>query len=532
MAKITNALVSVSDKTGIVDFARKLAALYIHILSTGGTARLLRDSGVPVQEVSEYTGFPEILDGRVKTLHPKVHGALLAVRDKPEHQQQLAEHGINPIDMVVVNLYPFEHTILKPNVELGDAIENIDIGGPTMIRAAAKNYLYVAVVTNPEMYGRIGAELESSDARLGEETHFQLAVEAFRHTAHYDRVIANYLSNLEEKAEYPAVYVAEAQLKQALRYGENRHQSAAFYTEEVREACVGTATQIHGPELSFNNILDANAAIELAKEFDQPAAIVIKHTNPCGAAVANTLHDAYVKAYEGDPVSAFGCVIGLNRPLDVLTAEAIATHRARSDTGKTPYFVEVIIAPEVEDGAIETIVKQANWGARTRILRTGSLGASGLDETARDVRRVVGGYLVQSRDLLGWDAAAVRTVTKRGPTEQELRDLRFAWLCCKNAKSNAIVLVKGESLVGLGAGQTSRVDASIIAVRKAGDRAAGSVLASDAFFPFPDSVEQAAAAGVTAIVQPGGAQNDADVIAAANQYDVAMVLTDVRHFKH
>jgi phosphoribosylaminoimidazolecarboxamide formyltransferase/IMP cyclohydrolase len=532
MAQIKTALVSVSDKTGLVEFARRLRALDVRLLSTGGTARLLREKDIEVQDVSEYTGFPEILDGRVKTLHPKVHGGLLAMRGKEEHRRQMAEHGIDPIDMVVVNLYPFETTIARPNVELGDAIENIDIGGPTMIRSAAKNYLDVAVVVNPGLYDEVASQLESNDGQLTEDMHFRLALEAFRHTAHYDRAIANYLGGLGSESPYPDMFVAEGKLQQTLRYGENPHQSAAFYVQsDTAEPSISNAEQIHGPALSFNNILDANAALELVKEFSDPAAICIKHTNPCGAATGKTLRDAYIRAYEGDPVSAFGCVIALNRPLDPDTAEAIANYRATREDKRQPYFVEVIIAPDVEDAAVRRLLKDAKWAERTRILKTGPLDAP-CDKRAMDVRRVVGGYLVQDRDLAGWDESSLKQATTRKPTEQEMRDLRFAWLCCKHVKSNAIVLVKDQMLVGLGAGQTSRVDSAVIAAHKAGDRAEGSVLASDAFFPFPDAMEAAAKVGVTAIVQPGGAKNDDDVIAAADRCEIAMLLTGVRHFRH
>ncbi|MHC5034394.1 MAG: bifunctional phosphoribosylaminoimidazolecarboxamide formyltransferase/IMP cyclohydrolase [Planctomycetota bacterium] len=534
MAKIDRAVISVSDKTGVVEFAQRLAALGVSIVSTGGTARLLRESDVEVQDVADYTGFPEILDGRVKTLHPKVHGGLLAERGRDTHILEMKEHGIEPIDMVVVNLYPFVDVISEPGVGLVQAIENIDIGGPTMVRGAAKNYTHVAVVTNPGMYDSIAEELEQNGGCLSQETHFDLAVEAFRHTAHYDNAIAEYLSGIEgEHTTGPERLALEFVKKQDLRYGENPQQTAAFYVEEhVEEPCVGTAEQIAGPELSFNNILDVNAGIELAKEFDRPAAVVLKHTNPCGAATADSLRVAYERAYFGDPVSAFGCAVVLNRPLDAGTAEAIARVRAEIGGESAPYFVESLVAPDFEPGALDVLNQMAAWAERTRVLKTGLLDSGSVDEGAKDIRRVIGGLLVQDRDLLGFDSEGIRVVTEIAPTETQLADLAFAWLCCKHVKSNAIVLARDESLVGVGAGQMSRVDATVIAVRKAGERAEGAVLASDAFFPFPDSVEAAASAGVTAVIQPGGSKGDAAVIEAANRQGIAMVLTGARHFRH
>ena len=534
MTHVKTALVSCSDKTGLAGFVARLQALQIEILSTGGTARLLRDNGLEVVDVSEYTGFPEILDGRVKTLHPKVHAGLLALREKEEHRRQMLEHGIRAIDMVVVNLYPFEQTVAMPGVALAAAIENIDIGGPTMIRSAAKNYTHVAVVTSPLDYDAIAQELEQGGGSLSEQTHFRLALKAFQHTARYDRAIVQYLSKLGEEPEtYPDTLSLEFRKRQQLRYGENPHQCAAFYVEPATaEPCMGSAEQVGGGGLSFNNILDANAALELVKEFHRPAAVTVKHTNPCGAAVAESLHEAYRNAYLGDPVSAFGCVVALNRPLDVPTAREIAEFRAASDAGAASYFVEVIVAPQIEAEAMNLICQKTSWGQRTRFLKVGELATSPADERGADMRRVVGGLLVQERDRMGFDEGSATVVTDVAPTAEQMADLGFAWLCCKHVKSNAIVLARGGMIVGVGAGQMSRLDSCLIAVRKAGDRAKGAVLASDAFFPFPDAVEEAARAGVKAIIQPGGSKKDDLVVQAANERGIAMVCTGVRHFRH
>ncbi len=534
MAKINCALISVSDKTGIIEFARRLAVLGVEILSTGRTARLLGEQNIEVQDVAEYTGFPDILNGVVRTLHPKVHAGLLALREDESHRREMEEHGIRAIDMVVVNLYPFVDVIGRPGTEPMQAVESIDIGGPSLIRSAAKNYTHVAVVTNPETYEALVEELEQNEGSLSERTHFGLALEAFRHTARYDSVVAAYLSGIEgERKEGPARLALEFVKRQDLRYGENPQQEAAFYVEQhLREPCVSRAEQIAGPELSFNNILDINAGIELVKEFDRPAAIVLKHTNPCGAGADDSLAEAYRKAYLGDPVSAFGCAVVLNRPLDAPTAEAIAELRAELDGRPAPYFVESLVAPDFDPGTVELLLRKAKWAQRTRILKTGPLGPSSVDETARDMRRVTGGLLVQQRDLLGFDRDKLKVVTRTAPAEEHLADLEFAWLCCKHVKSNAIVLAKDRMLVGVGAGQMSRVDATIIAVRKAGERARDAVLASDAFFPFPDSVERAAQAGVKAIIQPGGSKGDPAVIEAADRLGIAMVLTGTRHFRH
>jgi len=522
--------VSVSDKTGLVEFVKGLKQMGVEIISTGGTARLLGDNGIQVTGISDYTGFPEILDGRVKTLHPKVYGGLLALRENAAHQKEIAQHGIQPIDMVVVNLYPFEKAISRPEVDLADAVENIDIGGPTMIRAAAKNYTHVAVVVNPGRYAPVLSALKDNDRDLPGQMHYEMAVEAFEHTAHYDRAIANYLARLENNTPFPKMLAMDFDIKQSLRYGENPQQSAAFYSERgVTEPCVAASEQVAGKELSFNNILDADAALNLVKEFDQPAVVCIKHSNPCGAAIASTIKEAYAKAYDGDPVSAFGCVIGMNRPLDVHVAEEILNRRAGDSAG---FFVEAIIAPGFDPDAVKMITEGPPWGVNVRLLKVGCLDAHNLQEGALDIRRVTGGLLVQTRDIAGFDKASCKVVTKRRPTASEWDDMGFGWLVCKHVKSNAIIYAKDRMLVGCGAGQMSRVDSVIIANRKAGERSKGAVMSSDAFFPMPDGIETAASAGITAVIQPGGSKKDKEAIMAADAAGMAMVFTGVRHFRH
>ncbi len=525
MAKLEKALISVSDKTGIVEFARELQLLGVEIISTGGTSKLLKENNVRVVEISEHTGFPEIMDGRVKTLHPKVHGGLLALRDNATHQKQMKDLGIEPIDMVVVNLYPFEKTIAKKGVSMEEAIENIDIGGPSMIRSASKNYKQVIVVVNPKRYGDIVREVKANRGDIPEKMRFELAIEAFRTTGRYDRVIANYFDGLDkETGGYPTALSLDYQKRQSLRYGENPHQTAAFYVEEnVQEPCVSNAQQLFGKELSYNNIIDLNAALELVKEFERPTAIVIKHTNPCGAASADTLAGAFMKAYNGDPVSAFGCILGLNSLLDVATAEAIT---------EPGHFVEAIIAPDYEPEAINILTTKRKWGSGLRLLKTGALSAKLVDARSPDMKRVVGGMLVQGRDLSLYDPASLKVVTKKKPSEKEMADLRFAFTVCKHVKSNGIVLAKDEAVAGVGAGQMSRIDSTEIAVKKAGDRVKGAVMASDAFFPFRDNVDAAARAGIVAIVQPGGSNRDDESIAAADEHGISMVLTGQRHFRH
>jgi len=519
MAKINRALISVSDKTGIVEFSKELARSGVEILSTGGTAKLLRDAGLEVMDVSRFTGFPEMLDGRVKTLHPKVHGGLLGMRSNPAHVAQMKEFGIEPIDMVVVNLYPFEATVEKEGCTMEEAIENIDIGGPTMLRSAAKNYPDVTVIVDHEDYRRVLAEMAENGGFVGVRTNFNLAVKVFQHTAAYDGAISNYLgARLGEKVEeYPATFTLQVKKAQDLRYGENPHQSAAFYLEEsLREPCVANAVQLQGKELSFNNIIDLDGAIETVKEFhDQAAAVIIKHTNPCGVALSKTPLDAYLKARECDPVSAFGGIVGFNRIVDGAAAKELSST-----------FLEAIVAPGYTEEALEIFKSKKN----VRVMQVPIL--TGYEQEGYDMKKVVGGLLIQGRDLGIVRAANCRVVTARKPSADELSALDFAWKVCKHVKSNAIVFTNREQTVGIGAGQMSRVDSSRIAVHKAQLPTKGTVLASDAFFPFRDGVDAAAEAGVTAIIQPGGSVRDEEVIRAADEHGVAMVFTGMRHFRH
>jgi phosphoribosylaminoimidazolecarboxamide formyltransferase/IMP cyclohydrolase len=519
MAKITRALISVSDKTGIVEFSKELARYKVEILSTGGTAKLLREAGLAVKDVSEFTGFPDMLDGRVKTLHPKVHGGLLGMRNNPAHVAKMWEYGIEPIDMVVVNLYPFEATVAREGCTLAEAIENIDIGGPTMLRSAAKNYPDVTVIADPADYRKVLAEMADNSGAVGVPTNFALAVKVFQHTAAYDGAISNYLGARlgEEVAEYPATFTLQVKKAQDLRYGENPHQSAAFYVEkEVHEPCVANAVQLQGKELSFNNIIDLDAAIETVKEFhDRPAAVIIKHTNPCGAALAAAPLEAYLKARECDPVSAFGGIVGFNRIVDGAAARELSSA-----------FLEAIIAPGYTEEALEIFKVKKN----VRVMQVPILARC--EQQGYDMKKVVGGLLIQGRDLGMVRATDCRVVTERGPSVEELAALDFAWKICKHVKSNAIVFTTRDQTVGIGAGQMSRVDSSRIAVQKAQLSTKGTVLASDAFFPFRDGVDAAAEAGVTAIIQPGGSVRDEEVIRAANEQGIAMVFTGMRHFRH
>jgi phosphoribosylaminoimidazolecarboxamide formyltransferase/IMP cyclohydrolase len=520
---IRRALLSVSDKTGLAELAKALADHGVELISTGGTAKALKQAGLAVRDVSDVTGFPEILDGRVKTLHPLVHGGILAVRDNPQHQATLREQKIGPIDLVVCNLYPFAATVAKPRSSHEDIIENIDIGGPSMVRSAAKNYHDVAVVTQPGQYADILRELQEHQGALTLPTRERLAAAAFAHTAAYDSAISAYFDSRLSAQEWPAVLALNFQKRLPLRYGENPHQKAAFYVEPgARHASVATAESLHGKELSYNNILDLDSAFNLVREFAEPAAVVIKHNNPCGAAVGATLEEAFRKAYEGDPLSAYGGVLGFNREVDEATAQQITEPNR---------FIECVIAAGYSAAAFHLLTTRPTWKKNVRLLRTGPLKAAG-ENRSLDFRRVDGGLLVQTRDLPADDFAQVKVVTKRAPTDDELLDLRFAWLVCKHVKSNAIVLAAEERVVGVGAGQMSRVDSVHIAVHKAGDWARGSVLASDAFFPFRDNIDEAAKAGVTAIVQPGGSMRDADVIQACDEHGLAMVLSGVRHFRH
>jgi phosphoribosylaminoimidazolecarboxamide formyltransferase / IMP cyclohydrolase len=519
MAKITRALISVSDKTGIVEFSKELARYGVEILSTGGTAKLLREVGLNVKDVSEFTGFPEMLDGRVKTLHPKVHGGLLGMRSNPAHVAKMREYGIEPIDMVVVNLYPFEETVAKEGCELVEAIENIDIGGPTMLRSAAKNYPDVTVIVDHTDYRKVLAEMADNGGAVGVQTNFALAVKVFQHTAAYDGAISNYLGARlgEGTTEYPATFTLQVKKAQELRYGENPHQSAAFYVEkEVGEPSVANAVQLQGKELSFNNIIDLDAAIETVKEFqDRAAAVIIKHTNPCGAALAEAPLDAYLKARECDPVSAFGGIVGFNRIVDGPAARELSST-----------FLEAIIAPGYTEEALEIFKAKKN----VRVMQVPILAR--YDQRGYDMKKVVGGLLIQERDLGMVRVADCRAVTARHPSADELVALDFAWKICKHVKSNAIVFTTRSRTVGIGAGQMSRVDSSRIAVQKAQLPTKGTVLASDAFFPFRDGVDAAAEAGVTAIIQPGGSVRDEEVIQAANEHGMAMVFTGMRHFRH
>ncbi len=521
MAKITRALISLSDKTGIVEFAQTLAGFGVEILSTGGTAKLLRDAGLTVKDVSEFTGFPEMLDGRVKTLHPKVHGGLLGMRSNPAHVAKMQEHDIQPIDMVVVNLYPFEATVAKGDCTLEEAIENIDIGGPTMLRSAAKNHPDVTVITDPADYANVLAELQASNGAVSKETNFKLAVKVYQRTAAYDAAISNWLGcrTGAETAPYPDTLTLQYQLAQGMRYGENPHQSAAFYVEaDVKEVSIATARQLQGKELSYNNIGDTDAALECIKQFNEaPACVIVKHANPCGVAIGSSLLDAYDRAYRTDPESAFGGIIACNRELDAETAKAICDRQ----------FVEVIIAPSVAPAAVEIVTAKKN----VRLLVCGVWAEKSLPRL--DLKRVCGGLLAQDADLDLY--AELKVVSQRQPTEQEMIDLLFTWRVAKYVKSNAIVYGKGGMTIGVGAGQMSRVNSARIAAIKAehaGLEVQGAVMASDAFFPFRDGIDNAASVGITAVIQPGGSMRDAEVIAAADEHGMAMVFTSMRHFRH
>jgi phosphoribosylaminoimidazolecarboxamide formyltransferase/IMP cyclohydrolase len=543
--KVRRALISVHDKTGVVDFARGLTGLGVEILSTGGTAKLLRDSGVAVRDVSEVTGFPEMLDGRVKTLHPKIHGGILARRDVPAHQEALARHGIPPIDLVVVALYPFEATVARPGVTLPEAIEQIDVGGPTMIRAAAKNHASVGVVTDPGQYAAVLDELKAT-GELADTTRFALARTAFRRTAQYDAAIAVHLRDVAEASEPQARSIREqgglggsashppsqpdqfkptlhleGQRELLLRYGENPHQAAAFY-RVVGAPPVGLAAMkpLHGPELGYNNVLDFSAALGLLLEFDEPAAVVIKHTNPCGAALGRTVGDAMARAKACDPVSIYGGIVGVNRPLDMEVVQALAG-----------IFVEILFAPAFAADALEELRRTKK---KCRVFEV-PCDRAALPARLPEYRSVLGGLLAQSTDLTDLEPGELKTVTKRAPSAAEMAALRFAWRVAKHAKSNAIVLSTADQVVGVGAGQMNRVDSARIAVMRAGEvglATKGTVCASDAFFPFRDGFDVVAKAGATAVIQPGGSLRDGEVIAAADEQGIAMVFTGLRHFRH
>lgn len=518
MIKVKRALISVSDKTGILEFARGLHALGVEILSTGGTAKMLRESGVPAQEVSDYTGFPEMLDGRVKTLHPKIHGGLLAVRDNPDHMKQIAEHGIGLIDMVVVNLYPFEKVTSKKHVSLEEAIENIDIGGPSMLRSAAKNYKSVAVVCNPARYKEILSEMQANSGILPDRILISLGAEVFDRTASYDRTISNFLNkrfSSEAFTTLPQTMALNFAKVQDLRYGENPHQAGAFYRDAETVTGMAKMKQLHGKELSFNNIMDLFAATDIVYGFETPAAVVIKHNNPAGVATDKDLAKAFKDAHGCDPLSAFGGIIGLNRPVDKKTAEAI------SKSG----FMECVIAPAFDKDALDILTQKKN-------VRLMTLAPEDFKKDKYDFKKVSGGLLVQDMDTRELKVDELKVVTKKKPTKAQIESMMFGWKVVKAVKSNGIVFTKGTKTVGLGVGQTSRVDSAVNAIRKAGKAIKGCVLASDAFLPKADTVTFAAKAGVTAIIQTGGSIADADVIKEADKRKIAMVVTGVRHFKH
>lgn len=515
---VRRALISVSDKNGIIEFAKTLHAQGVEILSTGGTAKLLIDNMIPVMEVSKHTGFPEIMDGRVKTLHPKIHGGILGRRGIDDGVMK--DNDIAPIDLVVVNLYPFEETVAKEDCSLDDAIENIDIGGPAMVRATAKNHAYVSIIVDPEDYQRVLEELHANDGIVSDATRFDLAVKAFEHTSNYDGMIANYLGRVKQDGsmdELPRTINLQFSKVQEMRYGENPHQKAAFYTEkEPTEACIVTAKQLQGKELSFNNIGDTDAALECVKQFEEPCCVIVKHANPCGVSVSDNILDAYNKAYSTDPESAFGGIIAFNRELDEETAKTIIERQ----------FVEVIIAPSISGEAIEAVAEKKN----VRLLECGQWQGT---SPRLDFKRVNGGLLVQDADLLLLNE--MKVVSEQQPSEQEINDLLFSWKIAKFVKSNAIVYAKNNMTIGVGAGQMSRINSARIAGIKAehaGLEVPGSVMASDAFFPFRDGIDAANEAGIAAVIQPGGSMRDDEVIAAANEHGMAMIFTGMRHFRH
>jgi len=525
MVKVKRALISVSDKTGLDDFVRALSRMGVEIISTGGTAKRIEELGVPVKKISDYTGFPEILDGRVKTLHPKIHGGLLAVRSNPQHMACIKDHGIGLIDMVVVNLYPFEKTVAKPGTVLEEAIENIDIGGPSMLRSAAKNYKGVVVICNPDMYKDVLEEMNNNNGSVSEKMRARLAVEVFQRTSEYDKAINQYLrpqltgNTLQLSAGIlPEELVLKYKKIQNLRYGENPHQKAAFYANSTcKEPSITSVKQFHGKELSFNNITDLNAAIEIVKDFSEPTATIIKHANPCGTASAENIAKAYRMALDADRLSAFGSIVGLNRKVD----KAAAKELLGAD------FIECLVAPGYDKEALEMLKVKKNL----RILDIPPFSKT-RDKSEMEYKGIVGGILVQDRDLADYEPIKLKIVTKKKPTKAQMESLLFGWKIAKHVKSNAIVLCKGKSTVGVGAGQMSRVVSVEIAAKKAGKKSKGSCLAGDAFFPKEDGVATAAKAGVKAIIQPGGSIRDAEVIKAADKYGIAMVVTGTRHFKH
>lgn len=507
------ALISVSDKSGVAEFAKQLHELGFELISTGGTKKALEENGIPVIGVSDVTGFPEILEGRVKTLNPLVHGGLLAKFSEESHIKQMAEHNIEPIQLVCVNLYPFQQTIAKPDVTVEDAIENIDIGGPTMLRSSAKNHEYVTVVVDPKDYGVVIEELKAS-GEVQKETRRKLAAKVFRHTAAYDAVIAEYMTDLAGE-ETPENLTVTYELKQTLRYGENPHQKAAFYRKPLGSVfSIANAAQLHGKELSYNNINDADAALQIVKEFDEPAAVAVKHMNPCGVGTGEDIFNAFSKAFEADPVSIFGGIVALNREVDEATAEKL--HEI---------FLEIVIAPSFSEKAQAILTGKKN-------IRLLTVPFDQVQKAEDKLTSIEGGLLVQDRDAYSYEDAAISVATKREPTEEEWKALKLGWKIVKHVKSNAIVVNDGDKTLGIGAGQMNRVGAAKIALEQAGEKANGAVLASDAFFPMDDTVEAAAKAGITAIIQPGGSIRDEDSIKKADEYGIAMVFTGVRHFKH
>ncbi len=518
------AIISLTDKTGVVDFARELDALGYEILSTGGTWKVINEAGIPVTQVSDVTGFPECLDGRVKTLHPMIHAGILAMRGNPEHMEQIEKLGVTPIDIVAINLYAFKDTILKPGVKREDAIENIDIGGPTMLRAAAKNYQDVSVIVDPADYATVIDELKAN-GKVSVDTNLKLAYKVFNHTAAYDTLIQSYLRVQTGMPIFPEKLSLTYEKVQDMRYGENPGQTAAFYKEIGNEfgGTLAAAEQLHGKELSYNNINDTNGALECLKEFDEPCVVAVKHANPCGVGVAKDIYSAYMNAYNADPVSIFGGIIACNRKVDAATAAEI-----------NKIFVEIVIAPDFDADALEILMAKKN----IRILKLPEISKPNTKEML-DMKRVAGGLLVQERDIGIYDEAELKVVTEKAPTAEQMADLKFAMKVVKHTKSNAIVLAKNGITTGIGPGQTNRITALDLAIRYANEldgaeknRAAGSVMASDAFFPFPDCVEAAYKAGITAIIQPGGSIKDQESIDAANKYGIAMVFTGQRHFKH
>jgi phosphoribosylaminoimidazolecarboxamide formyltransferase/IMP cyclohydrolase len=518
------ALLSCSDKQGLAPFAQGLIQLGFELISTGGTRKALQDAGLAVIDISEYTGFPEMMDGRVKTLHPKVHGGLLGRPNLPDDAAAMQAQGITPIELVVVNLYPFVETISRPDVTIEEAIEQIDIGGPSMIRSAAKNHAFVAVITSPRQYDRVLQELQQG--QISPAFRRELAGAAFEMTARYDRAIADYFSRIvpddTTEPDFPPHFSMSFERRSELRYGENPHQRAAFYVEPSFHAATLAAAEIlHGKELSYNNLLDLDAAMQIVREFRQPAAVVVKHNNPCGCALGETLSAAYLAADAGDPVSAFGSILGFNRIVDQATAEQL------SAPGR---FIEAIIAPGYDTAAFQTLTTAPKWKSSVRLLKCPALNEP--RPLSCDFRRVSGGLLVQDRDEEADPRNEWRVVTERHPTPAELEDLEFAWLVSKHVKSNAILFAKDRAVVGVGAGQMSRLDSAYIAAYKSGDRSRGGVCASDAFFPFRDGIDQIHAAGVTAIIQPGGSKRDEEVIAACNDHAIAMLFTGRRHFRH